>query len=198
MLILVCGLPGTGKSTIAREVAVHIRGKILRTDEIRRELFKNCTYEELLDSKNKIMFDIERIINARKNMPKDVRDGYQRLIWKQKKMVYDALFKKLSKYLEEKKNVVIDATFYKKSLRKRARTIADKIGTEFKIVECVCPERVVKERIAKRTRDASNADFEVYKKIKKIYEPIEEEHIIVNMNQSKEDAKKEAISKLGI
>jgi len=198
MLILVCGLPGTGKSTIARELAAHMRGKILRTDEIRRELFKNCTYEELSDSKNKIMFDIERIINARKNMPKDVREGYQRLIEKQKKMVYDALFKKLSKYLEEKKDVVIDATFYKKSLRKKAREIADKIGTEFKIVECVCPERVVKERIAKRTRDVSNADFEVYKKIKKIYEPIEEEHIIVNMNQSKEDAKKEAISKLGI
>lgn len=46
MLILVCGLPATGKSTIARKLAKRINATILRTDEVRKKLFKNPTYSK--------------------------------------------------------------------------------------------------------------------------------------------------------
>jgi predicted kinase len=46
MLVLVCGLPGTGKSTVAKELAKSINGKLLRTDIIRKEVFKKPKYTE--------------------------------------------------------------------------------------------------------------------------------------------------------
>ncbi|GAB7094753.1 AAA family ATPase [Halolamina litorea] len=44
MLVLVCGLPGTGKSTVAERVAEVLPARRLRTDVIRKELFPEPTY----------------------------------------------------------------------------------------------------------------------------------------------------------
>jgi len=45
-LILVCGLPGTGKTTVAREVASQLDAELLRTDVIRKETFDTITYTD--------------------------------------------------------------------------------------------------------------------------------------------------------
>ena len=44
MFIIVCGLPGTGKSTTARLIAEKIDARRLRSDVIRRALFAQRTY----------------------------------------------------------------------------------------------------------------------------------------------------------
>lgn len=44
ILVVVCGLPGCGKSTVARMVATQIQASWLRTDEIRKELFPTPQY----------------------------------------------------------------------------------------------------------------------------------------------------------
>jgi len=58
MLVLVCGLPGTGKSTVAERIAKRLPARLLRTDVVRKELFPEPTYaaeesaavyDELLD-----------------------------------------------------------------------------------------------------------------------------------------------------
>lgn len=43
-LIIVCGLPGTGKSTIAKILAGRMRARLLRTDVIRKKLFRQPRY----------------------------------------------------------------------------------------------------------------------------------------------------------
>lgn len=57
-LIIVCGLPGVGKSTVASMITELTGGECLRTDDIRREVFDSpqytpeesrVTYEALLD-----------------------------------------------------------------------------------------------------------------------------------------------------
>ncbi|SNR54918.1 AAA family ATPase [Halorubrum vacuolatum] len=45
-LVVVCGLPGVGKSTVAKRIADHVDGTVLRTDVIRKELFTEPTYTE--------------------------------------------------------------------------------------------------------------------------------------------------------
>ncbi len=45
-LVVVCGLPGVGKTTVAERVAEHVDARILRTDVIRKELFPEPTYAE--------------------------------------------------------------------------------------------------------------------------------------------------------
>ncbi|MFW5949094.1 MAG: AAA family ATPase [Halolamina sp.] len=44
MLVLVCGLPGTGKSTVAERVVDLLPAHLLRTDVVRKELFPEPTY----------------------------------------------------------------------------------------------------------------------------------------------------------
>lgn len=44
MLVLVCGHPGTGKSTVAERVAERLDGRLLRTDVVRKELFPEPEY----------------------------------------------------------------------------------------------------------------------------------------------------------
>ncbi len=46
LLVVLCGLPGSGKSVVAREIAQRIDGVLLRTDVVRRELFPTRRYTE--------------------------------------------------------------------------------------------------------------------------------------------------------
>lgn len=43
-VIVVCGLPGVGKSTVSRAIAEAVDGEVLRTDVIRQELVENPVY----------------------------------------------------------------------------------------------------------------------------------------------------------
>jgi predicted kinase len=40
MIVMMAGLPGTGKSTLARELAVRTSGRVLSKDEIRGAIFQ--------------------------------------------------------------------------------------------------------------------------------------------------------------
>lgn len=41
---MICGLPGVGKTTTAKLLASHIKGIVISSDEIRKQLFKIPTY----------------------------------------------------------------------------------------------------------------------------------------------------------
>ncbi|GAA0716302.1 AAA family ATPase [Halorubrum trapanicum] len=44
--MVVCGLPGVGKTTVAERIADHVDGRIRRTDVIRKELFPDPEYTD--------------------------------------------------------------------------------------------------------------------------------------------------------
>jgi predicted kinase len=46
VLIIVCGLPGSGKTIVAKKIAENIGGVLLRTDAIRKEIYKDPKYTE--------------------------------------------------------------------------------------------------------------------------------------------------------
>jgi len=170
MLIIVCGLPGTGKSTLARHLASDLGGSMLRTDLIRRELFKNASLEEVLRSEDPMRYDLERIFDRQGEIPEE----YQQMIWKQKEMVYDELLRRVERLLEKGNNVVLDGTFYKRKLRERLYSAEKKKKTPAYLIECRCPEKAVEDRLAKRQRildEVSNVKkMQIYYKVKKAYE----------------------------
>ena len=45
-LVVGCGLPGVGKTTVAERIAAHVDGRIRRTDVIRKELFDDPEYTD--------------------------------------------------------------------------------------------------------------------------------------------------------
>ncbi|MFA7254260.1 MAG: AAA family ATPase [Patescibacteria group bacterium] len=46
MLLIVCGLQGTGKTTVAKKIADRTNSVLLRSDIIRKEMFEHPTYSE--------------------------------------------------------------------------------------------------------------------------------------------------------
>jgi predicted kinase len=70
-LVVVCGLPGVGKSTVARAVADHLGAARLRTDVVRKELFDDpgytdgetaAVYDELLSRARDRLLEGESIV----------------------------------------------------------------------------------------------------------------------------------------
>lgn len=55
MIVIVCGLPGVGKTTFAKKLAPLINAIILSTDKIRRELIESPTYEK---EERKLIYDV--------------------------------------------------------------------------------------------------------------------------------------------
>jgi len=150
MLILICGLPGTGKTTLAENISKEHGAVHLNTDIIRKRYLKERTYSE-----------------------------------EEKRFVYNKLFEEAEKSLKEGKTVVLDGTFYKKEIRKKAASLSD----DFRVIECILDEKVLRERIGKRAmcNVASEANYDVYLKVKKQFEPVEQEHLVVDTSLSKEE-----------
>jgi len=146
-LLIVCGLPGTWKTETTEEVS-RIKGyPILRTDLIRLEVLKN---EDIFDEK------------VASNMDK-------------RTLVYDEMFSRAEKILRKGDGVILDATFVKQSLRRRAAAIAAKHNLTFIIMQTDCPQEVAIARILRRTKEnyESNAlTEEAYLSNKKKFEEV--------------------------
>ena len=55
MIILICGLPGVGKTTLANALAPLINAVVLSTDKIRKELIVRPNYS---DEEKRLLYDI--------------------------------------------------------------------------------------------------------------------------------------------
>lgn len=84
-------------------------------------------------------------------------------------------------------NCILDATFNTEHSRDAARKkLASVVPAErIYIVECICPEDIVISRLKARKGDYSDADIEIYKRMKQLYEPVKENerHIIIDTSQ---------------
>ena len=143
MLIIVCGLPGSGKTTLAKALSKRLGAGHLSSDVLRRELFPNPTYSE-----------------------------------DEKKAVYSGMALRAGKLLSEGRSVVADATFYKRWQREMFL----RLPGEKKVVLCTLGEDQLRKRLARRKagRSVSDADFEVYMKLKGQFEPIEGRYIEID------------------
>jgi len=102
----------------------------------------------------------------------------------EKELIYDVMLI-LAKYLHEAAgtNCLLDATFNTKESRRKAREKLESVSPEqIYIIECICPEDIVLSRLKARKRDYSDADIDVYRKMKHEYEPVEEKerHIVAD------------------
>jgi uncharacterized protein len=138
-LVLVGGLPGTGKSTVSRGLAVRGGFTVIRTDVVRKELAPAS--EEVAataEYKSKIY------------SPE----------WTDQ--TYAECLRRAEKELFEGNRVVVDATFVEESRRREFLDAAVRWGVPALFVVCETAAESVRQRLANRRNDASDADWSVY------------------------------------
>lgn len=140
LLILMRGVSGSGKSTVARELAAHLPAIHVRSDVERKRLFGLAP---LAQSKS----GLERGLYT--------ADATQRTYARLKEIAQSVLDAGFS--------VVLDATFLKHS----QRAMFEEMGKPFLILACEAPIEVLRARVALRhaaQTDAAEADLAVLEK----------------------------------
>ena len=144
MLIVFCGLPGSGKSYLASLLAAELKLDYLNTDILREKKSSEITYSH----SNKFL-------------------------------VYENMLAFTIQLLSQGKDVIVDGTFYKKSLRDMFKNKAQNIGHLTKFIYVFADEETIKQRIVTK-RKYSDADFEVYQKIKKSFDYLKCNHLSID------------------
>jgi predicted kinase len=154
MIVILAGLPGTGKSTIARALAERLPGVVLDKDLIRAALFPPSHVEysvEQDDFCQEVMLETTGYLLRRERSLYVLLDG---------------------------------RTFSRRYQRKRVINFSAGIGTPWAMLECVCTEAAAVQRLTRaaveRTHPAANRTPELYYQIQAAWEPIEGPKLIVN------------------
>lgn len=146
MIVLMAGLPGTGKSTLARELAARLSGSVLSKDEIRHALFspRDAEYSTQQDD-----FVMDTMLEA--------------ATW--------ILCKDPSRVL-----FLDGRTFSRRYQIERVLKVANDLRQPWRILECVCSDETARRRIESQAdageHVAGNRSFDLYMDVKARFEPI--------------------------
>jgi predicted kinase len=141
MIIIVLGLPGTGKSYFAEKLSGRLGAVHINSDRLRNALGERGKYT--------------------------IKD---------KLHIYRVMAGQASQVLKQGKIVVVDATFYKRPMIDLFTTLAKNHGSSIRIIKIEAEETLVQERLRK-ARKESEADFQVYLKIKDEFEELAVPHL---------------------
>jgi adenylylsulfate kinase len=155
MLIAMAGLPGTGKSTLARHLADACAGIVLDKDSIRAALFPIAQIEYSTrqdDFCMSIMFQVATYMLRNDPSQHVILDG---------------------------------RTFSRNYQVAALDQLAEELKTPPKIIECICSDETAHRRLEDKITMgakhlAANRDYDLYLTIKARFEPIREPKLVVN------------------
>ncbi len=176
-LILVAGLMGTGKSVLARNLAPRLGAEILRMDVLRKERLA-------LKPTDRRREDFGQGIYA---------DDVSR-------ETYAEALRRAEDRLAAGGSVIIDASYKRQDERRRAEVLARRYGAAFHIVECRCPEAVIRRRLDVRAADAeepSDGRWDIFEAQRTDFDPVSGwapgVHIVVDTGTTPEVMTAEAL-----
>jgi len=138
-LLLVGGLPGTGKSTLARGLAEQANAQIVRSDLVRKELAGQ---------------------SGTPSKSTEFEGGIYSAEWTER--TYTECLRRAEALLFEGSRVIVDATFAREVWRQAFMDLAQRWSVPVLFFLCRAEPEVVKARLANRSNDASDADWLVH------------------------------------
>lgn len=154
MIVLLAGLPGTGKSTVARALANALRAVVIDKDRVRAALFPSdrISYtSEQDDFCQTIMLETARYLLHQRPEEVVVLDG---------------------------------RTFSRTYQIEAVRQFVAEVRTPLKIIECVCDDETARSRLEHDavggTHPATNRSFALYQAIKARFEPILQPKLVIS------------------
>jgi adenylylsulfate kinase len=157
MIVIMAGLPGTGKSALSRDLAKQVGGVVLDKDIIRAALFPperveySATQDDFCQS---LMLQAAAYLLARDPHAVIFFDG---------------------------------RTFSRRYQIDAVIESAKKLDTTFRTIECTCSEETARQRLdrdqAAGYHPAANRTFDLYQRLKATFEPIPEPKLIVDTDR---------------
>jgi uncharacterized protein len=172
-MVVIAGLPGTGKSALAEALVARLPYRVLRSDVIRKEL-AGVSVDQRLD---------ERFYGAE---------------WSDR--VYEELARRTALHLEQGQRVIIDANFRHESQRRLFLDLAVRWGVPALALHCAASDEVVRQRLRRRKGNASDADWNVYRQLAATWGPFGEatrRHVVtLDADRSPEQVVEQALQAL--
>ena len=165
--MIMAGLPGTGKSTLARELAARCGGRVVGKDEIRHALF---AAEEIEYSSRQDDFCMQVMLKVAEYL---LRHDTRRII-----------------FLDGR-------PFSRRYQIENVVNAAAAMHQNWRILECVCAEEVVRRRLQEQEgHPAGNRDFELYLEVKARFEEITFPKTVIDTGQALEKCLERALAAL--
>jgi predicted kinase len=151
--VVVSGLPGTGKSYFCSRLSERLPFVILESDALRKALFSPPSYSPQESAR-----------------------------------LFRALHLLIERLLKKGIPLILDATNLSERDRERLYNIADRLNARLILVRVEAPPELVYQRLKARknggnSADNSDADWEVYRKMKPMVEKISRKHYAVDSSR---------------
>jgi len=150
-LLVICGLTGTGKTTLARAFAEETGFKVISSDVVRKELSGIKPTEHRYEEFEKGIYTRDFTVQT-----------------------YEEMMRRGEGLLKDGISVILDATFIASRFRQMAIKLAKDTDANLYFVECVLDDAIVKKRLDERMKKEgipSDGRWGVYLKQKEQYEP---------------------------
>jgi adenylylsulfate kinase len=158
MIVIMAGLPGTGKSTVARSLAQRLPAAVLDKDIIRAALFSAAHVEyarERDDFCQEIMLQTATYLLGKNSSLYVILDG---------------------------------RTFSQRYQRERVFKFCSQLGAKWAMLECVCSEQTALRRLeqaaVEQIHPAMNRTPALYLQIRKTWEPIDGPKLMIDTEAS--------------
>ncbi len=135
MLLMIGGLMGTGKSTLARQLQTLLSAEVVSADEVRQEM----TAEAPIESVDRAKF------------------GGGKYTMEARLANYEQMIEQATPLFQRNNTVLLDATFCHRDMRELAVEMAATHGAVAVQVDCACPREEAIARIEERNRKGGSS-----------------------------------------
>ncbi len=168
MIILMAGLPGTGKSALARELAARTGGRVISKDEVRHTIFQS---DEIEYSSRQDDLCLGIMLQVAEFLFEQDRD---------RKVFLDG------------------RPFSRRYQIENVLTAADRLHQSWRILECVCSEETACARLRKdadqQSHSARNRDEQLYAEVQSRFEAITYPKTVIDTDQPLEASVERALA----